>query len=175
MGRNATWTNEDGLVVGFGARTVEGGKQSVINNVGNTNEAVLHVTVTDIDDPTVDHSGDTSYPLIPAGSHIDFVSIYSTEAVADTAATFDIGLYNADGTAYDADGLADGITGAHINSGRRWKAQGEDTGSNAERGALLETATNIATLNDTRIGVVVASGSATAGVFKVVVGYSTTT
>ena len=68
MGRDSTWTNDDGLVVGFGTRTTSNDEAGNVRTSGLVEEYVIK-----IDDATALADADTAaapgnYVGIPAGS-----------------------------------------------------------------------------------------------------------
>lgn len=104
-GRNSYWSNDDGLVVGFGTRDTERNIAAQTSSDGATEELVMviHGTeLTDADEPTNFITG----APIPANS-----LIVSGQLIVDTAftsggaAVLDIGTYTSAGAAIDDDGI----------------------------------------------------------------------
>jgi hypothetical protein len=105
MARNATWTNSDGLVVGFGTRDSKNDSGSTVETKGNVE---IFQMVLDFDNlPTaVGTAPNTKSIPIPAGAVInDAVLQVLTAFDAAGSATLTIGLKELDGTAIDADGI----------------------------------------------------------------------
>ena len=160
MGRNATWTNEDGLVVGFGTRTVESERAAVLSVSGQRGEYVLDFTYDDLPD-TADKSADFSYIPLPSGAIIEDATIVATTTFAG-GTSYDVGLYeNGSTDAIDADGIFDAVLLAEINAGDLASSHG-GTNSGAVNGTTLTT--------DAKV-VVAATGTFTAGAAKLIITY----
>ena len=101
MSRGNEWTNDDGLIVGFGVRDVEDERAGVTNTAGNVEEVVLDFAYDDL--PT-NGENDGRILSIPANSLILSSKLYVKTAAAG-GTSYTIGLAQADGTAIDADGL----------------------------------------------------------------------
>jgi hypothetical protein len=116
--RNSKWLNQDGLFVGFGSRRVEANTGSKIS-VGNQ-EQEIRVALTGTRIKTAVAAGDLeNSAVIPAGSFITSAIIRSDAAfTSGSAATLDVGTYNADtGAAVAATGLVVAATIANLAQG----------------------------------------------------------
>lgn len=118
MARDATWTNSDGLVVGFGTHSVDNNVAAVRGGTEKTVE--MEITLADLPDTFAATNVDPQAIIIPRGSV--FMEGYITTLVAATsggAATLDIGTWGVDaGTPVvdDADGLVADVTIAEMTS-----------------------------------------------------------
>lgn len=111
MARGNTWTNADGLEVGFGNRDSFNPEGASIRTKGREKQIELRITA----------EGYLSIAsgvlvgkeaVIPSGAHIIDATANVTETItATTAVAFDLGLKDVvDGTTIDEDGLLDGTT-----------------------------------------------------------------
>lgn len=109
MSREEVFLNADGLNIGFGTRDVaeNQGQKIATSGVEETivfdlNDAVaLDLTTLDVSSDAVVHGAE-----IPAGSYIVSAKLVVKTAFASGGApTLDIGTYDADGVAVDANGL----------------------------------------------------------------------
>ena len=111
MGKNSYWSNDDGLVVGFGTRTTENNVGGALNTGGDIEgQVVLDITdataLTDSDEPTNYIQG----AKIPANSHIrDAVLVVDTAFTSGGSAVLDLGTVKSDGTFSDDDGIDSAI------------------------------------------------------------------
>ena len=130
MARANTWTNSDGIEVGFGSRDTYNPEGASIHTKGHVAQLELHITS--------DSYGDVATgvlkgkeAVIPSGSRIISAIANVTETITGTTAvSFDMGLKDTtDGTTIDADGLIDGTTNFAV---------GVQTGA----GALIGTVTS---------------------------------
>lgn len=118
MARDATWTNSDGLVVGFGTHSVDNNVAAVRGGTEKTVE--MEITLADLPDTFAATNVDPQAIIIPRGSV--FMEGYVTTLVAATsggAATLDIGTWGVDASTPvvdDADGLVADITIAEMTS-----------------------------------------------------------
>lgn len=121
------WQNNDGLNVTFGntKQASNNNKAATVIDYGNRGVVLLDFTYNTL--PTVNIDSDNSgtndaYGVpnvyIPAGSYITgaYLIVDTQWATADTA-TLTIGLYKADGTAIDADGIDAAIGAAALVTG----------------------------------------------------------
>lgn len=105
MARANTWTNSDGLEVGFGVRDSKNDAGSTVETKGNVE---VFQMVLDFDElPAASGTAPSSKSVpIPAGAVINDAVLQVLEAFdAAGAATLTIGLKNSAGTAIDADGI----------------------------------------------------------------------
>ena len=112
MSRDAYWTNEDGLVVGFGTREVAGNHAAVVSSADGMLEVVLPIIGTQLEDTdSVTAASITGQgAVIPRGALLERAVLHVHEAFdsAGDAGTLDLGTYDADNSAITVDD-ADGI------------------------------------------------------------------
>lgn len=127
MSRNAVWSNKDGLVVGFGARTEVTSGSSKGSANGPTEKLVLKVRGEDLAD-AVSATGDqiVQAPVIPNGATILSATIKVTEAFVGATAVLDVGLYDKDGTIVDDDGIDAAVAVAALTLGAEIACDGAD-------------------------------------------------
>lgn len=117
MARANTWTNSDGLVVGFGTRDSKNDAGATVATKGNVE---IFQMVLDYDNLPSNVGTAPSSKSIPLPANATIVSAYlqtlSDWATAD-AATLDLGLKQADGTAIDEDGIDAAIAAAALDTG----------------------------------------------------------
>lgn len=110
MTREATWTNSDGLVVGFGTRTVD----TTFSTIEQGGKLVLNIKGSDLADANV-AAQLVNAPVIPAGCIVTHARLVVDTAFAGATAVLDIGVYKAsDGTAVDDDGIDSAIAVATL-------------------------------------------------------------
>ncbi len=100
--REEYWSNQDGLVVGFGQRDVSCNSAKKIAVEGAVEELVLDLTDATVleDVQAVDGNAVVNGSEIPAGSLIVSATLVVTEAfTSGGAAVLDIGTYDADSAA----------------------------------------------------------------------------
>jgi len=106
MARGNTWTNSDGLVVGFGTRDSKNPNAGTVRTMGNEEELVV---VFDWDNPPVAAGTAPSVKSIqlPADAVIleGHFRVDTAVTMSGTSPTLAFGVVQADGTAIDADGL----------------------------------------------------------------------
>ena len=118
MARDATWTNSDGLVVGFGTHSADNNVAAVRGGTEKTVE--MEITLADLADTFAATNVDPQAIIIPRGSV--FTEGYITTLVAATsggAATLDIGTWGVNASTPvvdDADGLVADVTIAEMTS-----------------------------------------------------------
>lgn len=94
--RNNTWTNADGLVVGFGTRDTVNLEAGLIHTLGNTQEIQMDVF---FNHEVTDYAAKSA--VIPAGSVIRSAHLVVTEAfVGGTSVS--VGIDDVNGTGGDA-------------------------------------------------------------------------
>jgi hypothetical protein len=114
MKRNATWTNSDGLRVGFGTRGVETTYSSKASTAGAEQQIVMRIKGADLADSDVAAQLDYA-PSIPAGAFIKSAYLQVDTAFEGTNAVLDIGVYKtSDGTAVNDAGIAAAIATATL-------------------------------------------------------------
>lgn len=107
MAKERRWTNADGLVVGFGTRTVASSSGAQPSVGGQRQQVVLTIKGTDLADAVATDSDAIVHGVtIPADSLLESAKLYVTTAFAGATAVMDIGIYNAStGAAVDDDGI----------------------------------------------------------------------
>ena len=129
MSRGNTWTNSDGLEVGFGTRDSYNPEGGSVHTVGHVAQVELHITSDSYADvATGVLKGKEA--VIPSGARIISAIANVTETITGTTAvSFDMGLKDiVDGTTIVADGLIDGTTNFAI---------GVQTGAGAQIGTVI--------------------------------------
>lgn len=118
MSRQATWTNPDGLVVGFGPRDTVNAQNGPYKTEGLHKESVKGVVGVDIG--ATDTAAVQGYEVpIPANAVITAAYIevdVEFDSAGDTA-TLSVGLKEKDGTEISADGIDSGILEAALTAG----------------------------------------------------------
>lgn len=158
MSRQTYWTNSDGLVVGFGTRTVETNSATAVSTGGARQQLVVPIRGgSEILDSDV--SAQLIYgAVIPANSLLESAKLFVTTAFAGATAVLDIGLYKrSDGTAVDDDGIDSAIAVATL----------ADNAVVACDGALIGTVL----ANDSKVGVSYDTAAFTAGEATLVIEY----
>lgn len=135
MARGNTWTNADGLVVGFNTRDTHNVEDSQVHTMGRRKQAELR-----IDHST--HAGlagavaPTSKSLeIPAGSALISSVLVVEEAFTDLTSIV-IGTKGSDGVAEDADGINTTILLAALTAGATVEGTGAQLGGDVTDEAL---------------------------------------
>jgi hypothetical protein len=106
MARQNTWTNEDGLVVGFGTRDTVNGDAGEVHTLGLVKQLKIDVNVADLD---VTGAVPTAHNFqIPADAAILSATLVTNEAFDQAV---EVGTKTVDGVVSDKDGLI--ATGAH--------------------------------------------------------------
>jgi hypothetical protein len=106
MPRNATWTNSDGLVVGFGTHSVDNNVPAEDAGNGSVKVAKLLITGTSLEDTVTVTSLPPQAIRLKRGARITraFLQVV-TAFTSGGSATLDIGTFATDATADDADGI----------------------------------------------------------------------
>lgn len=149
MSRESTWTNNDGLVVGFGTRDSSNENSATVRTQGNVNIWQFPLNYDNL--PTIGTAPSSKAIPIPAAAVIQRATFTVTEAFAG-GTNIDFGLMDAAGTAIDDDGLDVAVLTAAID------AVGEVVQMD---GALVGSALDVGTV-DAYFGTVV-TGTYTAG------------
>lgn len=117
MSRGATWTNSDGLVVGFGTRDSKNNTGATVRTQGNVE--IMQV-ILDYDNlPAAAGTAPSSKSIpVPANAVIKsaYLQTITDWATADSA-TLDIGFVNSAGTEIDQDGIDAAIAAAALDTG----------------------------------------------------------
>lgn len=105
MPKAATWTNSDGLVVGFGQRTAEVNSAAKVSLGGKRQQVIVKISGATV--PLSDVSAQLVNGVeIPADALLESAKLFVTTAFAGATAVLNIGVYNAStGVAVDADGI----------------------------------------------------------------------
>jgi len=158
MGRASSWTNSDGLVVGFGPRTVETNAGAKVVTAGKRQQVVVKIVGgSEIKDSDVSAQLVNAVE-IPADALLESAKLFVTTAFAGATAVMDIGIYNAStGAAVDDDGIDAAVALATL----------VDNAVVACDGALIGTVL----ANRSKIGVSYDTAAFTAGVATLVVEY----
>lgn len=105
MGKASNWTNQDGLVVGFGARTAEVNSAAKVSLGGKRQQVVFKIKASELADTDV-ASQLVNGVVIPAGALLESAKLYVTTAFVGATATMDVGTYLAStGVAVNAAGI----------------------------------------------------------------------
>ena len=118
MARNAYWTNQDGLVVGFGTRSITKNAGAKIAKGGAVEQIVVEVDLATLTDAVA--TTDDAVVMgahIPAGSLLQSATLFVDVAAVGASAELDIGTYDLDGAAINAVGIDDGILTAAMGAG----------------------------------------------------------
>jgi len=156
-----SWTNDDGLVVGFGTRNAEDLRGGKVNMTGNIEE---HVVEFDYDD-LPSGSTDGAYTLVPANA-------------VPIDAYFEVITAFAGGTSYDIDFVDTADAAIGTGTDKLWdavvladiNAVGERSVSSTHGGTNSGNALNVALASDGMLNVI-ATGTFTAGRGRIVVRY----
>ena len=141
MSRDATWSNSDGLVVGFGTHSDDDDVPAVVSGGGGMRYVQTVIYGVNIPD-TASATNGIAYPqahVIPRGSIIHRATLQVVIAFTGSSSLLDIGLWSRGNTTEvvdDADGLWDGGTIAEMTT------VGE---TNVLDGALLPLADGVTT------------------------------
>lgn len=128
MKRAGTWTNADGLRVGFGTRGVETTYSSKAKTFGPDQVVVMRIKGADLADSDVAAQLDYA-PALPAGAFIKSAYLQVDTAFEGTNAVLDIGLYKlSDNTAYDDDGIDAAVAVATLAADGEVACDGDKVG-----------------------------------------------
>lgn len=126
--RGSTWTNQDGLYVGFGTRETEKNSSSAHANRGAIQTMEVRIYGPDLTDAVAAADLENA-AVIPQGSLVLSADLFVTTAFAGASATLDIGTYNADANdAADDDGIDVAIATAALTDGAVISCDGADVG-----------------------------------------------
>lgn len=131
MSRQNTWTNDDGLVVGYGPRTSSNENAGQVAHLGGNRE-VLHVNLDYDNLPAAPSTAPSMKSVpIPAGAVIVRADLnVETAFTSGGATTLTIGLVNSAGTAIDADGIDATIAKAALTANTNIVCDGALIGAN---------------------------------------------
>lgn len=162
MARANTWTNSDGLVVGFGARDSKNDAGATVRTEGNVE---VFSMILDYDNlPAAAGTAPSSKSIpIPANSYIHSATLRVLDAFTSAGATtLDIGFVDEDGTAIDQDGIDAAIAKTVID------AEGDTVQCD---GDLVNGLVTVGT-DDAYISTNVGTGPYTAGQAELTIEYS---
>lgn len=168
MARASTWTNSDGLKVGFGRRTSLNNNGGTVRTQGNEEMLVMEINAANM--PKASSVARTADDVaIPAGSYITkaTLNVLTSFADADANPTMTIGLVTAAGAAGDVDGLFAGLTEA---SGQLTAPQVVEGDVATYGGALVNGTDHIGT-SDLYVNVDLDTGAWDSGVAQLTVWY----
>lgn len=121
-----TWTNMDGLEVNFGldrAKVIPSGNTSATPKVFE-----LAIDATELSNTASAPTADAAF--LPPNAVIKSATVIVTEAFASSgAATLNIGAFQSDGTAIDADGIDASVALADLAANKAVVADGAMVGS----------------------------------------------
>ena len=162
MTRNATWTNADGLDVGFGTRDSKNINGATVQTEGNV-ESFSMILDWDTLPTAAPLLPSTKSVPIPAGSAIHSATLRVIVAfTSGGATTLDIGLRELDGTVIDLDGI-DAVIAKTVIDGI-----GDTVQCN---GALVNLLVDVGTA-DAYIATTTTTGPYTAGQAELTIEYS---
>lgn len=161
MSKASSWTNDDGLVVGFGTRTAEDLRGGETNTLGTLEEMVIEFNYDDLPDG----STDGSYGTIPANALVQDAFFETLDTFAG-GTDYNIDLVDTAGTAIGSgtDKLWDALVLADIN------AIGERSVSSTHGGTNSGNALNVA-LASAGMLKLTANGTFTSGKGRIVIRY----
>lgn len=144
--RKTTWTNKDGLYVGFGAREAEANTGSNHGGASAIRTMTLKIGATALKDAVAAADLENA-AVIPAGALLLSANLFVTTAfTSGGVAVLDIGTYKAaDNTAEDDDGIDAAIALAALGAGASIVCDGADintvvTGEGFKISASYDTA-----------------------------------
>ena len=100
-----TWTNDDGLVVPFGARDTHNIEDAVVHSLGRKKEVEVHIHYSTLSSLATGTLASTKAISVPAGAVIEGGYLRVEEDITDLTSLV-VGLKDTvDGSTIDADGL----------------------------------------------------------------------
>jgi hypothetical protein len=127
--RDNTWTNQDGLYVGFGTRKAESNTGSNHGGSSAIRTMTLKIVGSELSDAVAAADLENA-AVIPADSVILSANLFVTTAFAGVNAVLDIGTYKAaDNTAEDDDGIDAAIATATLVDNYAVACDGADIGT----------------------------------------------
>lgn len=115
MARGSTWSNKDGLTVGFGTHTEDNDVPAVCG--GTKKVLTMEITLADLADTFAAANRKPQEVVIPRGSYITRAVVQTkVAATSGGAATLDIGTWGTGDSVDDADGIVADITIAEMTS-----------------------------------------------------------
>ena len=127
--RKSTWTNQDGLYVGFGRRSPENNTGAGVRSTTAVQTLTMKVKGAELSDAVAAADLENA-AVIPADAYLKSATLFVTTAFAGTNAVLDIGTYNAsDNTAADDDGIDAAIAVGSLTDGAVIACYGADVGT----------------------------------------------
>ena len=114
MGRESTWTNSDGLVVGFGTHDEDNDVSALRGGTEKTIE--VEFDLVDLADTFAAANRKPQEVIIPRGSIIKSAYIQTLVAATGSSSTLDIGTWGTNDVVDVADGLVADVTIAEMTS-----------------------------------------------------------
>jgi hypothetical protein len=105
MARDATWTNSDGLVVGFGTHTEDNNVPAVTSDLGPERAIVVEYDLASLPDTFAAANRSPQEVIIPRGSVFTRGYIETLVAVTGTNATLELGTWGTGDATDDPNGL----------------------------------------------------------------------
>jgi hypothetical protein len=113
MPRSSYWTNSDGLVVGFGTRSIETNSGAQPRSDQMRQQVKVQIKGSTI--PDSDVSAQLVHGVtIPANALLESAKLFVTTAFAGATAVLDVGTYDSAGAAVDDDGLMSAVAVATL-------------------------------------------------------------
>ena len=128
MARGNTWTNKDGLVVGFGTHSRDYVGQAT-SDTGAVNELVFEVHGPSLGSTIAAPTGHEA--TIPAGAIIHDAQLFVDTSFAGDTATLDMEFVKLAGTTYGANGIDAAIAVASLIAGFTVECDGVDVDASA--------------------------------------------
>lgn len=126
--RGSTWTNKDGLYVGYGTRKTEKNTSQAHASRGAIQTMSVRIYGPDLGDAVAAADLENA-AVIPEGALLLSADLFVTTAFAGATAVLDIGTYNADANdAADDDGIDAAIAVGTLTDGAVIACDGADVG-----------------------------------------------
>ena len=127
--RRSTWSNQDGLYVGYGRRKVEKNAGFGVRSTTAVQTMTMKIYGPDLSDAVAAADLENA-SVIPADAYLKSATLVVTTAFAGATATLDIGTYNADDNgAADDDGIDSAIAVGSLTDGAVIECNGADVGT----------------------------------------------
>ena len=141
MARQATWTNEDGLSVGFGPRDSLNDNGAVVETTGNVEVFQMNLHWDELPAAPGTAPLSKSIPL-PANAVINDAKLQVLDAfTSGGSTTLTIGLVDAAGAAIDADGIDATVAKAALSAGATIACDGALVGADVGSAAAYISTT----------------------------------
>ena len=127
--RKSTWTNKDGLYVGFGRRKVENNSGASVRSNSAVQTLTMKIVGSELSDAVAAVDLENA-AVIPVDALLKSATLFVTTAFAGATAALDIGTYNADANdAADDDGIDSAIAVGSLTDGAVITCDGADVGT----------------------------------------------